>query len=261
MSTAENEKLLKVLQPILSGYQPISLHEMEEVELMSRFDSKYIFNASALPGFLRALHGDYQVLKVDQLTVFKYENLYYDTAALRSYLDHHNGRSGRYKVRFRNYADSENIYLEVKQKTNKGLTEKARMPVEAFSDQLLPEQIAFVKAQLGNDDNPLVPQISNNFSRITLVNKNTRERVTIDLFIYFKKDQLEHFLDELVIAEVKEFHPSSISVFKKLMLANRIFPTSFSKYCMGTLLTHPGIKYNRFKPKLIKLKKICNVAD
>ena len=76
----------------------------------------------------------------------------------------------------------------------------------------------------------------------------------------FVQPYSEKELNELVIAEVKQEQPFYHSAFRKLMLEERIFPTSISKYCMGTVLTHPGIKYNRFKPKLIILNKICNGA-
>ncbi|MEO6166971.1 MAG: polyphosphate polymerase domain-containing protein [Chitinophagales bacterium] len=261
MNTAENKTVRDELLQILSGFTPIGLKEMEFVHLMSRFDMKYIFHRSQLPSFLKKLQHDYRALTIDELPLFKYENLYFDTAALKSYHDHHNGKSGRYKIRFRKYSDSDKCYFEVKQKTNKGLTEKARLSVPAFSKELSSQHLDFVQQQLGNNTFQLVPQISNNFSRITLVNEKGGERVTIDLMINFKNERAERSLNELVIAEVKQHHASSLSVFKKLMQSHRIFPTSISKYCLGTLLTHPGIKYNRFKPKLTILNKICNVVD
>lgn len=261
MNTAENQTVREELLQVLSGFTPIGLKEMEFVHLMSRFDVKYIFHRSQLPAFLKKLQQDYKVLTIDELPLFRYDNLYFDTTELKSYHDHHNGKSGRYKIRFRKYSDSEKCFFEVKQKTNKGLTEKARFVVPAFCKELTAQHLDFVQQHLGNSTAQLVPQISNNFSRITLVNVNDGERVTIDLLINFKNGKAERSLNELVIAEVKQQHSSSLSVFRKLMQSNRIFPTSISKYCLGTILTHPGIKYNRFKPKLTVLNKICNVVD
>jgi hypothetical protein len=36
----------------------------------------------------------------------------------------------------------------------------------------------------------------------------------------------------------------------------RIHPHGFSKYCMGSALTNPELSVNRFKRKLIEIKKI-----
>lgn len=261
MNTAETQFIQQELLQCLSGFQSISLREMEAVELMSRFDSKYIFNRSLLTGFLQELQPNYKVLTIDSLPLFRYENLYFDTAELKSYTDHHNGKAGRYKVRLRKYTDTNKSYLEVKKKTNKGQTLKSRMSVQGINRELTAEQLDFTISQLGGPDITLLPQLTNNFSRLTLVNEKDRERVTIDLMIHFSHDEAEKSLDDLVIAEVKQHRITSLSAFKKLMQANRIFPTGFSKYCLGTLLTHSGIKYNRFKPKLTALNKICNVAD
>ncbi|MBX7109162.1 MAG: polyphosphate polymerase domain-containing protein [Chitinophagales bacterium] len=245
----------------MAGFSSIGLREMEAVELMSRFDSKYIFNRSLLTGFLLQLQPYYKVLTIDGLPLFRYENLYFDTPALQSYTDHHNGKAGRFKVRLRRYTDTSKSYLEVKKKTNKGQTLKSRQRAEGISRELTAAQLDFAKSQLGRPDITLLPQLANNFSRITLVNEKDRERVTIDLLIHFSNNTTEKSLDDLVIAEVKQHRSTSLSAFKKLMQSNRIFPTGFSKYCLGTLLTCSGIKYNRFKPKLTALNKICNAAD
>lgn len=243
----------------LAGFEPVSLKEIESVQLMSRYDMKYVFKLSQLPGFLGSLQKSYRVLRIDELPLFRYQNLYFDTAELKSYHDHHNSRASRYKLRYRKYVDSDKCFFEVKKKTNTGLTKKSRLRVDAFSKNLTLLELDFTTEQLGIDALTLLPQIANSFSRITLVNLNAGERVTIDLLISFEHGSQEKSLNELVIAEVKQQHASSVSAWKKLMQSNRIFPTRISKYCLGTLLTHPGIKYNRFKPKLTVLKKICDV--
>lgn len=260
MNIVEQGRQQEELTKLLSGFKPITLKEMESVQLMSRFDMKYVFRLSQLPAFLRSVAEDYQVLLIDGLQLFRYENQYFDTASLKSYHDHHNSRSSRYKIRYRRYLDNDKCFLEVKQKINTGLTKKSRLRVAEFKNELTSSELEFTKEHLGVNSEQLFPQIANNFSRITLVNIVAGERVTLDLLISFKRGATERSLNELVIAEVKQQHVSSLSVWKKLMQSNRIFPTRISKYCLGTLLTNPGIKYNRFKPKLTVLKKICDVA-
>lgn len=258
MSTGNRTAVVDGMKHLLAAFRPIGLKEMEDVHLMSRFDMKYVFKLSLLPKLLEQLQHHYRALVIDDLPLFIYENLYFDSPELKSYHDHHNGKAVRYKIRFRKYTDSGKCYLEVKLKTNKGLTEKARLDSEDIHRELSQPQMNFLQESLGNKLTNLQPQISNDFSRITLVNEPQRERLTLDFLIHFKNGSSEKWMDELVIAEVKQEHPSNSSVFKRLMQAERIFPTSISKYCLGTLLTHPGIKYNRFKSKLIILNKICD---
>lgn len=38
----------------------------------------------------------------------------------------------------------------------------------------------------------------------------------------------------------------------------RVLPCGFSKYCIGTALTSPELKKNRFKPKLRMAEKLMN---
>jgi len=46
------------------------------------------------------------------------------------------------------------------------------------------------------------------------------------------------------------------SDFRAVLKRLHIHPFSFSKYCMGVVLTDPNAKYNRFKSKLMKIRKL-----
>jgi hypothetical protein len=258
MNITEEKAVLNEIEYVLSNYVPITLGEMEADHLMSRYDEKYVFHVSKLKSFLEALEGSYKLLSVNQKLMAQYENIYFDTPDLKSYFDHHNGRPSRYKIRFRRYNDSGECFLEVKRKDNRGVTNKERLPVKELSRVLSAEQQEFLADKARDFPQNLQPSLSTFFNRITLVSKSHRERVTLDVMIQFKNENREKNLDEVVIAEVKQEQHYYDSAFKKLMQHERIFPAQISKYCMGTLLTHPGIKYNRFKPKLITLNRICN---
>jgi hypothetical protein len=43
-----------------------------------------------------------------------------------------------------------------------------------------------------------------------------------------------------------------------IMLSLRIKPLKISKYCIGTALTTPGLKRNRFKKKIRSIVKLLN---
>jgi hypothetical protein len=46
------------------------------------------------------------------------------------------------------------------------------------------------------------------------------------------------------------------SYFKQVLLDMRIHPYRISKYCLGTMLTNPDVKMNRFKKKLRYIDKL-----
>ena len=62
----------------------------------------------------------------DGKLIHDYKSLYYDTEDWKFYLDHHNGRVNRNKIRFREYVGSKLTFLEIKLKNNKGKTIKKR---------------------------------------------------------------------------------------------------------------------------------------
>jgi hypothetical protein len=48
------------------------------------------------------------------------------------------------------------------------------------------------------------------------------------------------------------------SLLKDVLFELRIKPFKVSKYCIGTCLTRPEVKQNRFKKKLRRLEKMRN---
>ena len=45
-----------------------------------------------------------------------------------------------------------------------------------------------------------------------------------------------------------------------IMLDHRIHPLKISKYCIGTALTTPGLKRNRFKHKIRLIEKMLHLS-
>src|SRR5262245_28072329 len=99
-------------------FAPISLAEMDAVALLSRIDQKYILTPAQAHHILTQITDDYRLLAVADTRLHHYYTLYFDTANFALYQQHHNGGQNRYKVRFRQYVDSQQVFLEVKLKTN-----------------------------------------------------------------------------------------------------------------------------------------------
>ena len=63
--------------------------------------------------------------------------------------------------------------------------------------------------------------------------------------------------DDLVIVELKRDGNAS-SPMIGIMQTLRIHPLKISKYCIGTALTTPHLKHNRFKAKIRRIEKLLN---
>lgn len=244
------------LKHIVEQFTPISLGEMDEVKLMNRVDTKFAFSFTAFKTILEKLKNDYKILEIENTRTPFYESLYFDEKDFKFYRDHHNGRTDRYKVRFRNYTESNLFFLEIKHKV-KGRTKKSRIVVDGIPDVLDETHLKFLNKNIRGEVN-LEPKMWNSFHRITLVNNELKERLTLDFQLTFKWGDVKVEFNNLVIAELKQEIVNPCSPFYKLMKSNIIRPYRLSKYCVGTIELYgkENIKYNRFKEKLLKLKSI-----
>jgi hypothetical protein len=244
---------------ILNQFDSISLAEMDSVKLMDRTDTKYVFTESLLPEFINALTPHYRILSVNGNRISKYESLYFDTPNFELFQKHHQGKLNRFKIRFRKYVESDLNFFEVKFKNNKGRTIKDRVKQKYIGDTINDKAELLLNEKTPILKNNLEPKIWVNYSRITLVNKHSPERVTLDLGLHFKnQEQIKH-IENIVIAEVKQ-DKSLASPFIRLMRQYHIREGSISKYCFGIISIFDKIKHNNFKPKLLQLKKIANVT-
>tara|TARA_B100000902_G_C26839826_1_gene682851 strand:- start:19 stop:618 length:600 start_codon:yes stop_codon:yes gene_type:complete len=199
------------------------------------------------------------VLSINDKLIHDYRSLYYDTIGRKFYLDHHNRRVNRNKIRFREYVGSDLTFLEIKKKNNKGRTIKKRIKATKISDKLTVEQKQYINKIVGQDINVEAKQWIN-FSRITFVHKVQKERLTIDIDLTFNNKQSSGDLKKIVIAEAKQERMSrSLSDFMKIAKELHILPMRISKYCMSTLELNPTLKQNRFKEKKIFINKLKQI--
>lgn len=252
------------LHDILERFEPITLAEMQSVKLMNRIDTKYLVPRSMLPQVLARLSDHYFVQANADRRYAHYNTLYYDTPDAVMYRIHHDRKLLRQKLRARIYCDTQEAFCEIKTKNNKRRTKKKRveLPLQLFDNMLSNNEIhGFVEAKLWYNPDTLIPQVENEFDRITLVNRDRSERLTIDSELHFTNRATSRTADlpYLVIIELKQ-DGNIPSFFKTVMLDMRIQPKRISKYCLGTVLTNPSVKSNRFKKKLRYIEKICNVT-
>jgi hypothetical protein len=239
----------------LADYTPITLQGLDKVALLKRIDTKFIFHIKDLAEILEEVEGDYYVLEIDEKRNFAYESLYFDTPNYDLYKFHHNGKLNRVKIRYRRYVDSGLCYFEVKYKINGGLrTDKKRFKTAQIEQTLSqPELDIIYHPQLDNDE--LQPVLWIHFTRITLASRKFNERLTIDINLSYSDDKQTQHLSDLVIAEIKTEKSCFNSPIVKAFKDRHYEQSGFSKYAIGTALLAP-VKYNNFKPQLIKLSKI-----
>ena len=184
------------------------------------------------------------------------------------YIRHHDRQLVRQKIRVRQYAESDLTFLEIKRKNNKGRTKKKRIAVPGFDitgatfGESKKEKWSvedFIAAKSRYAWSELHPCLSTRFHRITLVNKAKTERLTIDMDLIWENivSGESKTFENLVIIELKR-DGNVPSPMTHIMLDHRIHPLKISKYCIGTALTTPGLKRNRFKDKIRRIERMLN---
>jgi hypothetical protein len=246
---------MKNLSLSLSNFVPISLEAMDRVKLLDRIDTKYILHEDQLQECLAAIEAQYSILVIDGKLLHSYETLYFDTPDFRLYQMHHNGKRNRYKLRCRKYVSSGISYFEVKSKTNTDRTVKARMQVGNIPETLTDQLYQYIFDHTPGAYHNYVPSLRVFFDRITLVNNQANERLTIDLNLRYTSNGSEKKIQKVAIVEVKQEN-HSISPFRELMKMQRHPKNYMSKYCLGVMCLNKELKMNRFKQKMNVLNKL-----
>lgn len=240
---------------VLENYSTISLEEMKQVKLMNRTDTKFVATETQLNKLLSLASDAYMLQAIDGKVRMPYYTRYYDTADCEMYRHHLHGKLTRKKVRVRRYESSGVEFLEVKRKNNKGRTDKKRIQSgDGLCDR---DRESFLREMSGYEAARLLPQIENRFYRLTLVNKNKTERLTIDTSLRFHNlvSGADCDLSGLVIIELKR-DGRVASPIAGMLRQLRIKQSGFSKYCMGMALTNPALQTNRFKERLKMIGKM-----
>ena len=267
MSGQGLHKLLKhedLYDDQLAAFDSLGLAELEEVGLLKRCETKFVFKEDKLALFLESIPKAYDILEIDNVRLFSYSNIYYDTPELAYFRSHVNGRSNRHKVRIRNYLDTSKSFLEVKKRNIKGGL-KYRLPLKRrrnsyeLSDQELSEASKRFIDLNGVTEEELRAVMKITYKRITVVSKDRQERATIDVGLRCKNFNGDiAYFPGLAILELKQKRFSRASLIVRNLRDLRVMPRGISKYCLGTIKLSPENSFNRYKPRILALNKIMN---
>lgn len=244
---------------ILELFEPIALEEMEKVRLMNRIDSKFVTNTDKLIELLKIASNDFLLQEIDGKRNMPYSSCYYDTPDRDMFYQHQRGKKRRQKVRTRLYEGSMDVpFLEIKSKNNKGRTKKKRVLMEDGEEISIYQE--FMEKNCGYELENLSPVLTNHFYRLTLVNKDMTERITIDTDLEINNlitgNRVE--LPDTVIIEWKRDGVNSKSGLGLILRSLHIRQMSFSKYCLGMAMTNPDLKQNRVKKNIRMINRVSD---
>lgn len=254
------------MKHLLETYDAISLAWLQaKSELMEREESKYLLHINQLEHILQNLQDQYDILDINDIREFTYENVYFDTDDFFFYHQHLDQHRSRTKIRTRKYVDSHLDFIEYKQKINK-VIKKERITInEDEFGHISSETISFLencfsKYYKKDKQFSLLPTLRNQYKRITLCHKTLKERVTIDMGITYSEPYTSEnsmTLSHLAIIECK--HAEKKPFFKNIMKQHAIPEVSLcSKYCLGAYYLGKMKKYTSFLPTIIYIDTLKN---
>lgn len=233
------------IDEILQSYKPITLEEIDTINLMDRIDTKFIVPISVLYDLLEVV-SDYYVLEINGFRNSLYDTTYFDTINYDMFMDHAYDIENRQKIRVRKYLCNDLKFLEIKTKVDEGRTLKKRIKVKHKGLKRKKNQ-EFIKEHSKYDLSVLQKSLRTKFERFTLVNPEKTERITIDTSLHFinKKMNKEVYVEDVAILELKR-NKKQDSRIKAFLDEHDIKSIGFSKYCFGMCLTNSLLPFMSF---------------
>ncbi len=238
------------LATLLERFADATPDQLAARALQHRIDVKYLVARSALAGLVRSLGAGYAAVRVATGALATYRNVYFDTPSFRCFDDHRRGRRGRRKVRIRHYPDRAMSFLEIKTKQTATVTLKQRRQLTYGAQALTVADQLFLDER--TDLGPLVPAVGIDYRRITLLDMNVAERLTIDLDLVAYHDGQVRELGAFAVIELKRAQRGETAALRALRNAH-IRERSLSKYCTAVVAIH-GLRHNRLRPDLRNLE-------
>lgn len=235
--------------------------------MLVRTDRKYLLNFEQFRALASDISELYYVLEIDGISQFSYLSCYYDDQ-FRCYLEHHQARRQRIKVRTREYVDSGLRFFEVKLKGLRGLTRKHRVTCDDIVMPVIGGRYLDMLRGLYADQYhkpmnfSLTPSLLVGYKRCTLVLRQGGERVTIDYGLTFRDlgsrcvpVQLDN---NFIIVETKSKDGRGV-VDRSLKRMGIRRARRCSKYCVGVNLTGAVRKNNNFLHTIRQARR--NIID
>ncbi|ACL41187.1 conserved hypothetical protein [Pseudarthrobacter chlorophenolicus A6] len=237
-------------------FPSVGLAELNaEAALQTRVDRKYVLATGMARHLLATFGAEMRVLEMDGARSFSYDSVYFDTAALDSYLLAAHGRRRRYKIRTRTYVDSAISFLEVKTEGAREATVKERIPYRLEDrSRLTADGLDYVRetlaAAVGSvPAGPLEPVLETRYHRTTFYLQESGSRATLDTGVTWQRPGREPWvLDDAVILETKS--GSTAGPLDRHLWAAGVRPSRISKFATGIAALRPELPANRWNRTL-----------
>lgn len=271
----------------LNDFSAINLDQLNaSASFLDRIDRKFLLTQKQLEFILEDFDDSFFILDIAGKKIFSYDNVYMDTDAYKFYNDHQNKEKSRVKVRTRLYKDSDLSFFEFKQK-QKWVTRKFRYEIPTSEHWIMTKESKWFYKWVymsfySEKAEKISPAIRTSYSRMTLVSKDSSERLTIDFNIKCKNlrkntsekplswvlnpsQEQETNVDEidltnLVIVESKSMSKKcrSVDIIKSHWIKQA---KSCSKYSLWVVYSGLVEKFSTFKKTIEEIKRIREELD
>lgn len=242
---------------LLAGFEIISSIGIKLSKYRKRYISKYVVPVNYLEELINSCQGNYKLLERNGDLQTDISLKYYDTNTLKFFNDHVNGKLNRLKIRQRYCIKTGHLYWEIWRRKSTGRMIKKRFRIDGNNPATKGSVDDLVLNYTGIDLHTLSPSLGVRFKRITLLNTELYERITIDTGLCFtspEDSEQDTPLAGLAIVELRKKR-NAYSFLADLLSRSRFRPVKISKYCLGITLTNQNAKSNNYKPKIRNIVK------
>ncbi len=267
-SGADSDKRGPAVGPRAPGFATIlaALQDMEPADmelvlsraLLKRVDTKFVLSVDQAAGLLASLNDDFSVVLSAGQRIAHYLTRYHDTEDLALYNMHRRGVRPRLKFRVRRYVERDLVYCELKRKDVYGRTSKVRSVCDDTNARIGDDEAEALRKFSAVDPENLAPDVDIDFWRVTLVGRESNERITLDFGYAAAIGDRSVSFPGAVIAELKQprFQPRSPGMLA--FRALHVRPQRLSKYCVAIASLREDARPNRFKPVLRTLSRYAH---
>lgn len=232
-------------EPILRFLKTIPTISLEDVNrtasFQKRFDRKYLIPADRIVSLLNSSRTNLLLLQIDGRQSSHYRSSYLDSAEYALYRDAAHKRRLRYKLRIREYRESDQSFIEMKSNGLRGANSKSRMP---FSGDIARDISSLTNMDELDAQSYSISALTE-YERITLVASDRSMRITIDFDLGAGgPGGIEDIQRDWVIVEVKSAEKSNL--FERELWLFGFRPMKFSKYAFALHVAHPDLPSNKW---------------
>lgn len=263
---------MQSLESALNAKAAIGLDAMDSVALMDRFDEKFLIPSHWLDDVVRRLTS-FSLLRIQGESTTTYNNRYFDSPTNQCFEDHVRGKSKRFKVRIRHYANTNVAFLEVKVRDVHGKTVKHRIVRDAqqgWNADLTETEWRFIREHVGHAVE-LQPVLESRFERFTLADLASGERITVDSQLQFRSlgDPVEWLqpVPALSIVERKQEHINHqgplLQAFRSQKQRRAPLGRSLrmSKFILGRMTLTPNLNPRTYRMALRDIERAERFAS